>query len=119
MKTSLMTILLVCSVSAQSANADIVFNVEPRALVGGYEIAGGTIRTDMAATTITAWNVEVTGPVPYTFSSATSPGAALKLGFVLSPTQITFNSGVLGLDAGFVASDNTDPDCSRCMQLLE
>ena len=45
-----------------------VYNVVPVDLGGGYQIAGGTIT--VLGTEITAWNIPVTGDLPYTFSEA-------------------------------------------------
>ncbi|MBI1336561.1 MAG: PEP-CTERM sorting domain-containing protein [Phycisphaera sp.] len=112
---SLMTVAM--WLAAASVRADVVYNVVPYTLSGGYAIAGGMIATNDAMDTIIAWNVEVTGALPYTFSN-TNPGATLyPNAFVISPTAITI-VGDNTAGTGFEAHDNTDPDWTDCTQSL-
>ena len=100
--------------------ADIVYNVEPFDLGGGYMISGGTITTDMAATTITSFSVEVTGPVPYLFSSASAvPSTVNQSAFDITPHAITVNiDGTFPGGPHFANADNTAPTCNFCEQEL-
>lgn len=89
-----------------------LYNVVPRDLGGGYEIAdGGTIT--VAAGAITEWDISVVGDVPYTFSH-TKPGAVVNAEEIvnITPSAITVSldragDGVLNFDA----RDSVDSQC--------
>ncbi len=99
-----------------------VYDVVPVDLGGGYQIAGGTIT--VLGTEITAWNIPVTGDVPYTFSEA-NPGAWVRVtgdGFNITPEQISFSAThtKVGFNqVAIFASENTHVDCEGCTQQLD
>ncbi len=100
-------------------SSQTVYDVVPVDLGRGYRIDGGTIT--VIDTEIVAWNIPVTGELPYTFSH-TSPGADFSVtgdGFNISPNEITFPATRLENNlASFRASDNLTPECNFCNQLL-
>jgi hypothetical protein len=100
-------------------SSQTVYDVVPVDLGRGYRIDGGTIT--VIDTEIVAWNIPVTGELPYTFSH-TNPGADFSVtgdGFNISPNEITFPAPRLANNlASFTASDNSNPECNFCNQLL-
>ncbi|MEM9420691.1 MAG: PEP-CTERM sorting domain-containing protein [Planctomycetota bacterium] len=110
-------LILIALLLGVPVQADIIYSVVPYQLSGGFAITGGTITTNDAMDTITAWQVEVTGPRGYVFSD-TNPGAMLRPEeFNITPTEIAI-ADLFGNTTGFAATDNSSADCTDCMQSL-
>ncbi len=111
--------MLALSTMPHVAYSQTVYNVVPRDLDDGYRIAGGTITADESLASITAWNIQVAGDLPYTFSD-TNPGASVEdLAVDITPSRITFSpSSIHNPSARFAAFDNTSTECMDCVQSL-
>lgn len=89
--------------------AQTIYQIPSQSLSDGYSLQG---EIALDGSVVTDWRVEVDGPVPYEFTSA-SP-SALAIGFQGS-------AGLLSLDGSFgqlSAQDNRGPDCQACVQTL-
>ncbi len=116
------TALLLMLISPALSWAVLIYNVEQVDLGGGYMVAGGTITTDMPPTTIQAFSIEVTGPVPYTFSSSSLDPATFSNThlFDFSTSAITIDmDGISSVGPSVENMDNTLPGCSNCNQSLQ
>jgi hypothetical protein len=113
----LFTIMLFAQLG-QQAQGVMVYNVVPRDIDVDYRIAGGTITANDALTIVTAWDIEVTGPVPFTFQNSL-PDAEVSGQFNITPTDIHIDLVFVGVDRiDFIASDNSSPQCDDCFQFL-
>ena len=111
--------LLLSLAGGGTAFSQTIYDVVPVDLGDGYEIAGGTITIE--GSSVTAWNIPITGDVPYTFSN-TNPGAAFRSGdegFIFSSSEISFSANNTRINhASFEAFDSSSFGCQACKQSL-
>ena len=104
-----MRAILLAAAFCASSSADIVYHVLPEDLGSGYSVSG-TFTTQNSL--ITAYNLVVNGPTPYTFTES-SP-SAFNVGFSVGQDgiEVAQNLATVG------AQDNSHPDCLACQQTL-
>ena len=112
-----MALLAIALVNIGPVHATMLYDVMPYDLGDGYQIEGGTITTDDAMSEIIAWDIHVSGAVPFRFVSTNPDAETSGPAFNITPEAITVEVGG-PTSTHFLDFDNSHPDCDSCRQML-